>query len=395
MNMKREIRFISVIVPIYHGKRYIANMIRQVEKCKSYLKKDDVVELIFVNDDPDDFILIESNTRLIEIIILNTNENVGIQRSRLKGLKKSKGEYILFLDQDDKIRPQYLSSQILALGKNDAVVCQAIHDGKVFYRNNNIFEKVVTKDMIVGEWNSIISPGQVLLRKQSIPEIWKENILKNNGADDWFLWLCMISKGCFFSLNSDILYEHVLNNDNFSMSKSRMLLSEQEVIRIIYEKNIFNHNIFLSLLNGFFKRNRIQACEYEILEYKYKIMSQWMWLTKNDIKISKYLIAKKIKKIAIYGCGELGKYLYAELKKDKQIYVDYFIDRNANKIEYERPVYLLECTLPEVDCIIVTLINNAEIVKRQLKKIFDNEIIVLSDWITLECKMERNVDSDE
>ena len=40
MNMKREIRFISVIVPIYHGKRYIANMIRQVEKCKSYLKKD-------------------------------------------------------------------------------------------------------------------------------------------------------------------------------------------------------------------------------------------------------------------------------------------------------------------------------------------------------------------
>ena len=39
--------------------------------------------------------------------------------------------------------------------------------------------------------NPIISTGQVLMRRASIPGVWMENIMETNCADDYLLWLCM------------------------------------------------------------------------------------------------------------------------------------------------------------------------------------------------------------
>lgn len=41
---------------------------------------------------------------------------------------------------------------------------------------------------------AITSPGHCLIRKTSIPQLWKENILKNNGSDDLLLWLLMLEE---------------------------------------------------------------------------------------------------------------------------------------------------------------------------------------------------------
>ena len=45
--------------------------------------------------------------------------------------------------------------------------------------------------------NLIRSPGQVLIRKSSIPEYWSEHTLIHNGSDDAFLWILML---CNFML---------------------------------------------------------------------------------------------------------------------------------------------------------------------------------------------------
>ena len=135
-----------------------------------------------------------------------------MQGARLKGLKRCHGEYVLFLDQDDLIRPGYFYSQLMAIGDNDAAICRAVHDNEMWYSGENIFEKVVSKEYMLGMqcgWNPIASPGQVLLRKESIPDIWMDNILKHRGGDDWLLWLCMLSEECTFSLNQEIGRAHV------------------------------------------------------------------------------------------------------------------------------------------------------------------------------------------
>ena len=197
---------ISVIVPVYYGEKYIDGIIRQVETSKKYLKIDNYVEVLFVNDAPDAPLTKIKEAKSIHPTFINTDRNVGIHAARLKGLMRACGEYVLFLDQDDIIRPEYFCSQLQTIGKGDAVVCQAIHGNKKLYSGNGIFEKRITKKYILGKGNPIISPGQVLLKRNAIPDLWVDNILKHNGADDLFLWICMISENCTFSLNYNILY---------------------------------------------------------------------------------------------------------------------------------------------------------------------------------------------
>lgn len=375
---------VSVIVPVYYGEKYMSNMIHQIEAGREGLSEEDSVELIFVNDTPNVPLPVEWDVESVQVVVINTDENVGMQGARLKGLKRCHGEYVLFLDQDDLIRPGYFYSQLMAIGDNDAAICRAVHDNEMWYSGENIFEKVVSKEYMLGMQcgrNPIASPGQVLLRKESIPDIWMDNILKHRGGDDWLLWLCMLSEECTFSLNQDILYEHVVHKNNYSNRIVEMLETEQEVIRIVQEQKIFSDSDFMMLLEGFFKRNVMRLKGYDSLIKKWDVLDRWMRLKEKHIKLSEYLLCIGCKNVAIYGCAALGKMTYDELKNDMS--VKYFIDRNAGEMEKEIPVYSLKNELPRADCIIITLIDEAEKVQKEIVNMLDSKTLILKDWIMM------------
>lgn len=129
MNLSK-MKSISIIVPIYYGEKYITGIISQIELCKSYMKEAVYIELVFVNDSPDIPIYIKKKSELIEIVVINCDSNIGIHGARVKGLKYCHGEYVLYLDQDDRIHPEYFSSQLQEIGENEAVVCAAVQAGK-------------------------------------------------------------------------------------------------------------------------------------------------------------------------------------------------------------------------------------------------------------------------
>jgi Glycosyltransferases involved in cell wall biogenesis len=373
---------ISVIVPVYYGEKYMPNMIHQVEACRKYLGAEDYVEVLFVNDAPDAPLSQDWSAESIQIVVMNTDRNTGIQGARLKGLQNCQGEYVLFLDQDDLIRPEYFCSQLSAIGEHDAVICKAIHANEEWYKDDYIFENVVSKEFMLGmQWglNPIASPGQVLLRKSAIPDVWKERMLLNRGADDWLLWLYMISEKCSFARNSNILYEHVVHKGNFSNHMVEMLHSEQEVVRIFETEEIFSESDKALLLDGFFKRNIIRAREHSSLKTKWSILETWAELKENHVRFSENLKREGMQSAAIYGCAILGRALYDELKQE--IEVKYFIDKNVNAYRTEIPIYSLQDELPEADVIIVTLIDEAEEVKERLTGISQAKVLVLKDWI--------------
>ncbi len=119
---------VSVIIPIYRGKRYIPRLIRIIEYNKQNLKGTNEVELIFVNDYPDEIISEEDiRSRILETKLIVNTQNYGIHRSRIVGLENASGEYILFLDQDDVIKRDYIEKQLRALKDDtDVVVCNGI-----------------------------------------------------------------------------------------------------------------------------------------------------------------------------------------------------------------------------------------------------------------------------
>ena len=295
--------YFSVIVPIYYGEKYIPIIIRQIESCKEQMNDESNFELLFVNDAPNKPIALKWKSKVVEVRIINSNKNVGIHGARMKGLMQCKGNYILFLDQDDKIKPNYFESQLHYLGGGDAVICKAIHEKKHKYGLYLPFEFAVSKDYMLSQGNGIVSPGQVLLRKETISAIWKNHILIHNGADDWFLWLCMMNEGKNFVLNNEILFEHVVGEANSSENLLEMTCSENEMIEILENEKIFSE-VELSRLKNTVSglcQNRIKRVNK--LAKMYFIYEMWLKLIHDQHSIATGMIIQKYNAIAIYGAG--------------------------------------------------------------------------------------------
>lgn len=369
---------VSIIVPMFHGMKYLNGMLEQIERC-AYEVKGVNVELILYNDSPEEEIRINGDKYVFQIKVINPGYNSGIHGARVHALACAIGEWVLFLDQDDKIAPTYLKKQLECIGKADAVVCRVIYNNRYFYTNTHIFEKVITKDFILGKWNPIVSPGQVLLKKDSIPQLWKECIMSINGADDYFLWLLMVSEGKMFSLNQEVLFEHIETGMNTSGDSNNMMDSEAEMICILRERNIFNgedRKIFAKLPDSLRRMHIRQLDNYKKM---YVFLHCWNEKLEKGVSPIEFFEKNHISKIALYGAGDFGKNIEI-LLKNTCVKVCYYIDQNAEYIISELPVYRKENIQEEVDAIVITIDNKA--VKKELLNIAKCPVYDLNDiWI--------------
>lgn len=112
----------------------------------------------------------------------------------------------------------------------------------------------------------------------------------------------------------------------------------------------------------------------------YYMLNQWFQFKQNGESIEKYFIEKGYSKIAIYGMGEMGKCLYAELK-DTDVSIKYAIDKNfAGEIK-DLLVLDIDDELEEVDAVIVTATFAFDTIKEDLAGRINCPIISLEDII--------------
>lgn len=368
---------ISIIVPIFRGKQYIGHLIRQAEEC-SKISCENQLELVFVNDDPSEALSENYHSALICIMVLEADVNRGIHGARVRGLKACSGDYVLFLDQDDKIAPEYFVRQLECMGNHEGVVCQVIHERKRYYNTEYPFEKMMTKEYMLTKGSPIISPGQVLLRKEAIPEVWKKEILTKNGADDFLLWLCMAAEGSTFALNEEILFEHVVKYDNTSWNSYDMMCSEIEMVQIIKRNELFSTEdtrMLEEMLQSIQKKRLANLDKFRKLFYVLKDLAM---AEEAGNGIGTYLNRKNIRNVAVYGIGYLGKYLLKKLEKS-EIKIPYIIDQNAAFLNMGYPAFTLEESLEEVDAVIVTLVQREEEIVEKLKSKLEAEIITIRE----------------
>ncbi|MFC4735429.1 glycosyltransferase family 2 protein [Bacillus daqingensis] len=101
--MKEDL--VSVILPVYNGSKYIKQAVNSVLN-QSYQH----IELIVVNDGSTDCTLEIINSLKIKDnrIRVFTRENAGVSASRNFGVSQAKGDYIAFLDHDDKMHTKMI-----------------------------------------------------------------------------------------------------------------------------------------------------------------------------------------------------------------------------------------------------------------------------------------------
>lgn len=133
IRMNQENSLISIIVPVYNIEEYICDCLESV-KAQSYSN----FECLIIDDcGHDNSIqlareLLKSWEHDNRFKIIQREENGGLSAARNTGIDYSSGDYIYFLDGDDKIMPQALEALLSMAYKHPGV---QMVQGNVVYEN--------------------------------------------------------------------------------------------------------------------------------------------------------------------------------------------------------------------------------------------------------------------
>lgn len=385
---------VSIIVPIYKGNHYIPNLFFMLEKNWEMANKVEPVsiELVLVNDFPKEKLrVIGRNQQKISLRILANPENKGIHFSRVHGFLHSCGDYILFLDQDDEISPVYVREQLKAIGDNDAIICNAKDRGHLLYENEAALKAVSDLNEYKKGKNQVISPGQVLLKRKSVPAEWLENIMWHNGADDYLLWMLMLQKGCKLKVQNRALYWHVMEDGNLSNDFFGMSDSVSEMTEILVNLSYLTDEERVTIN----RRHVVPASDELVplkmyrreLEYN-RVLELWMAIRDRGISVKTFLLKKQIKNIAIYGGGILGKHLYYELL-GSGIQMKCFLDQNKEAGIYGEKTIVPGEPTGTVDAIIVTPFTEYRSIRERLELYYSCSILSIETvLLNADCELE-------
>ena len=113
---------ISVIIPAYNAGKFIKSTLESV------INQDyENIEIILVDD-----VCTDNTMKIAEDVLKNSGRkfkiihhevNKGTCTARNTGLKNASGKYLNFMDHDDLLRKNFLSSLYNAISNNDFVFC--------------------------------------------------------------------------------------------------------------------------------------------------------------------------------------------------------------------------------------------------------------------------------
>lgn len=369
-------KIVSVIIPIYKGNCYIPDLIYMLEENWKFanIVESVEVEMILVNDFPLEKMIIDQQwIKHISCVQIENKKNYGIHFSRVYGFQNSKGDYIVFLDQDDVISPLYLREQMRQMKEYDMLICNGKNQGNLIYRSDEELRRAADREQYKNGFNWIVSPGQVMLRREAIPDEWIHNIMTQNGADDYFLWRLMFCQKCRIGINNKELYWHVISDNNTSNDFEKMNSSVIEMAAIMKRLGYLT----LEEEKKIRKRENLfgKGDEKYIKEKKYKhLLDVWMDLRDRNISIENFLYQRNLNKIIIYGGGILGKHLYYELLNSK-IHVECFMDQRGY-VDFDNIKTVIPGeNIEPVDAIVVAPVMEYIQIRQYLSEIYTCSIV--------------------
>lgn len=214
-NMLPENIIISVIVPTF-------NRSIQLKKCidslmtQSYNKNK--FEIIIINDGSTDNTInfLESIKTIPNISIIN-QDNKGPASARNQGLKKSKGDYIAFIDDDCIASRDWLLELTSSLPQDPKI---AGIGGKIHGLSNTIIDKFIENDIYlfkhqINRTNTdYIVTANSLFKKEALMRIngFNENFMIAGGEDNYLSYQ-LIKKGyTIIKTEKAIIYHHHPNS---------------------------------------------------------------------------------------------------------------------------------------------------------------------------------------
>ena len=115
-----EMPSVSVVVPVYNGEKHLRRCIDSV-----FANGFEDLEILLINDGSADgsaAVMAEYEKAYPGTVRAFTHENMGVARTRNRGIESARGRYILFLDQDDWFDHDYIQTFFEAIEKSGSDV---------------------------------------------------------------------------------------------------------------------------------------------------------------------------------------------------------------------------------------------------------------------------------
>ena len=222
---------ISVIIPVYNTEKYLSECLDSV---LAQTFKD--IEIICVNDGSSDNSgrILEEYTKRDTRIKVITQSNQGLSAARNAGLDEAKGEWIAFLDSDDRLPPYALEVLYQIALKSLVEIVASRSFGNVETSNfDYILHKDAFYDFVLDR--KIFSSACNKLFKASLFQ--NQRFTKGMLFEDWPVMTILFSQIQSYATTEIPCY--IYREDNLSITRS--LFSEEKVnsyirgIRMVYE----------------------------------------------------------------------------------------------------------------------------------------------------------------
>lgn len=135
---------VSIIIPIYNAGKYINKCVESILN-QTYKN----VEIILINDGSkdDSLDILKELEKEHQNIIVYDQENCGVANTRNRGMQYATGDYIMFIDNDDFIDPEYIEIFVNELKEADY-------------------------DIVIGGFKRVNTKNQILFHNHPLDDRW-------------------------------------------------------------------------------------------------------------------------------------------------------------------------------------------------------------------------------
>lgn len=279
---------ISIIIPVYNASQHLADCLDSVLQ-QSFPN----LEIICINDGStdDSLQILQAYHQKHSRITIHDQKNAGVSAARNVGLAIAQGKYIGFVDSDDKIFPDYLTTLYNLIQNADLSLCGYIGNREMNYREGTVnlntvhlktFTELLDTGLLYPPWG----------------KLYKTEIINKN----------------------QIKFEHNVNYGEDLLFNLQYLeeITEIEITsKILYNYNVLNKN---SLANKY-SLNRFENTNTQIN----KIGDFLMKLFTDKLTIGQY-VSEKLYWNTYDACFYLQNNFHFMNKKERKIYINYMFD---------------------------------------------------------------------
>lgn len=216
---------ISVIIPVYNGEDTISECISSVQE--SARLSNIQTEILVINDGSTDNTK-QKCEKFGRTITLINNENMGVSKTRNKGLDIAQGDYIIFVDSDDTIEKSTFSVIENIISKCDADIINfnynVIRDGICDRISQNEQDRTAVNYEQLNEIMSVIDKAYIWNKvfKKSIIDTYHIRFCEDMSYGEDTVLLCdfLMKCKCIY-VSKEYTYNYTENSQIESLSKKK------------------------------------------------------------------------------------------------------------------------------------------------------------------------------